>query len=216
MTRDAGRKLIPCDHSIENRCILRQSLIQRVRKNLRIVAIAPHVSTFRPRGLQNDQLARIPHRKPPQQHLIEQGKDRRIRADAQRQGQNRNECKARVLPEHPQAVAHVLQERVHLCYPPPGAAFDFSAGAKIGNPEFRSALEGRQYHYFKRTRSKASHADMSDRITLSPTFNPSKISTVFTELRPNFTLTRVASDPSSVTLKIPIVLFSCPCTGRPT
>ena len=84
MTRNARRKRIPRDHSIENRRILRQSFIERVRENLRIVAIAPHVPAFRSRRLQNNQFARIPNRQPPQQHLIEQGKDRRIRADAQR------------------------------------------------------------------------------------------------------------------------------------
>src|SRR5207253_7839264 len=121
MARNARRKRIPRDHSIENRRILRQSFIERVRENLRIVAIAPNVPAFRSRRFQNDQFGRIPNRQPPQQYLIEQGKDRRIRADAQRQRQNRNEGKARILPEHPQAVAHVLQERVHLYHPPPGA-----------------------------------------------------------------------------------------------
>ena len=47
-----------------------------------------------------------------------------------------------------------------------------------------------------RTRSNASHADMSDRITLSPTFRPDRTSTVLTELRPSFTCTRVAPLPS--------------------
>src|SRR3989454_11244717 len=57
---------------------------------------------------------------------------------------------------------------------------------------------------------------MSERITLSPTCNPDTTSTAFTETRPSFTLTRVASLPSGVNLKIPMVLSACPCTGRPT
>src|SRR5580698_1032494 len=73
-----------------------------------------------------------------------------------------------------------------------------------------------RYGYFSRIRSKASQADISDKITLSPTFNPSKISIVLTELRPSFTFTRVASELSSVSLKSPIVLSDCPCTGLPT
>ena len=51
--------------------------------------------------------------------------------------------------------------------------------------------------HFKRTRSCASHALMSERITLSPGLRPSRISTVFTELLPSLTLTRTASSPSS-------------------
>jgi len=43
-----------------------------------------------------------------------------------------------------------------------------------------------------------------------------RISIVFTELRPNFTLTRTASDPSPIILKIPIVPAPCPCAGLPT
>src|SRR5580658_10811731 len=73
-----------------------------------------------------------------------------------------------------------------------------------------------RYGYFSRMRSKASQADISDKITLSPTFSPSTISIVFTELRPSFTFTRVASELSSVSLKSPIVLSDCPCTGLPT
>src|ERR1700730_9498072 len=70
--------------------------------------------------------------------------------------------------------------------------------------------------YFSRIRSTLSHCDMSDRMTLSPTCNPERISIVVTELRPNFTLTREASEPSSEILKRLIVLSCWPCTGRPT
>src|SRR6266581_1333843 len=213
MTRNACCKLKSRQHSIENRRVLRQPLVQRIGKNLRIVSITPNMSAFRSGRLQNDQLPGIPDRKPPQQHLIEQGKDRRVRADAQRQRQNGNKRKAGILPKHPQAVAHVLQERVHLFFPP-ASPLRFPSGRR--NRESLSTLEGQQFYYFKRTRSKLSQADMSERITLSPTFNPSSTSIVFTELRPNLTLTRTASDPSSIILKIPIVLSACPCTGLPT
>src|SRR5580692_7146773 len=63
--------------------------------------------------------------------------------------------------------------------------------------------------YFSRTRSKASQqVDMSDRMTVSPTLRPDSTSTVFTELRPSFTWTRVAPLPSGSTLNRPTVLSS--------
>src|ERR1051325_11111612 len=55
--------------------------------------------------------------------------------------------------------------------------------------------------YLNRTRSKLSHCDMSERITLSPGCKPCRTSTWFTELRPSFTFTRTASAPSSTNLK---------------
>ena len=65
-------------------------------------------------------------------------------------------------------------------------------------------------------RSYWSYCDMSERITWSPTFRPSLISMVFTELRPNVTFTLLAYLPSGSSLKSVTVLFSCPNTGRPT
>src|SRR5882724_11847157 len=53
-------------------------------------------------------------RQTPQQDLIQEGKNCRIRADSQRQRQDRYEREARILRQHPQAVSHVLPERVHL------------------------------------------------------------------------------------------------------
>src|SRR5260370_18333216 len=57
------------------------------------------------------------NRKPPQHHLVQNRKDRRVRPDAQRKGKNGNEGKSRILRQHPQAVAYVLQERLHLQSP---------------------------------------------------------------------------------------------------
>ena len=54
-------------------------------------------------------------------------------------------------------------------------------------------------------RSKVSMEDMSERITLSPTLRPWRISTVLTEVLPSLTLTRTASEPSSTSLKRPMV-----------
>src|SRR4029079_998955 len=69
--------------------------------------------------------------------------------------------------------------------------------------------------YFSRTRSNASHPDMSDKITLSPAWRPATTSTVLTELLPSVTCTRLASAPVASTLKMPTVLCSCPNAGRP-
>src|SRR6266566_3750148 len=162
------------------------------------------MSMFRSGRLQHHQLARIPHRQPPQQHLIEQGEDRRVCTDAQRERHNGNEAKTRIFREH----SHLQSSA--------GTRRDFLAGTEKRESSIPKRARRATHRYFRRIRSKLSQADMSERITLSPTFNPSRSSTVFTELRPNLTLTRTASDPSSMILKIPIVLFSCPCTGRPT
>src|SRR5580698_4259871 len=79
-------------------------------------------------------------------------------------------------------------------------------------------VAGRRNHtaYFSRMRSTLSHCDMSDRMTLSPTCKPDRISTVLTELRPSFTFTRSASLSSGITLNRLIVASVWPCTGRPT
>src|SRR2546421_3499135 len=61
-----------------------------------------------------------------------------------------------------------------------------------------------------RTRFWLSCWVMSVKITLSPTCKPSRISTRLTEVRPSLTVTRLASLPSGVYLKIPMVLFSWP------
>ncbi len=47
MTRNARRKLKPRQHPAENRRVLRQPFVERVRKNLRIVSITPNMSAFR-------------------------------------------------------------------------------------------------------------------------------------------------------------------------
>src|SRR6266849_5138336 len=167
--------------------------------------------TLRSGRLQHHQLFGISHRQSAQQDLVQQGKNSGIRANPQRQREDRDQRKARVLGQHPQAVPHVLQKRVHLFNPPRAPAAISYRAQKSGPHASAAPSKGSSYYYFNRTRSKLSQADMSERITLSPTFNPSKISIVFTELRPNFTLTRTASAPSSMILKIPIVLFSCPC-----
>src|SRR5258706_5389242 len=69
---------------------------------------------------------------------------------------------------------------------------------------------------FKRSRSKASHAEVSDKITWSPACRPSRISTVLTEERPSFTCTRTAFAPWSARRNRPTTLCSCPKAGRPT
>src|SRR5690242_7329769 len=67
-----------------------------------------------------------------------------------------------------------------------------------------------------RMRSTLSERDMSERITVSPSCNPSRIWIEFTDARPTFTGTRTAPLPSESSLKRLRVLFSCPNAGRPT
>ncbi len=57
-------------------------------------------------------------------------------------------------------------------------------------------------------------ADMSDRMTLSPSFRPSVISIALTEARPNFTWTREASFPSASRRKSVDWLLGCDDAGR--
>src|SRR5579871_2364203 len=64
-------------------------------------------------------------------------------------------------------------------------------------------------------RSTFSQFDMSERMTLSPTLNPSRTSIAFTDERPSLTLTRTASVPSLTSLNRKMEAFSPPCTGRP-
>src|SRR6185503_18925584 len=73
-----------------------------------------------------------------------------------------------------------------------------------------SGLGRKQGYLLRRTRDTLSHWDMSEMITLSPTAMPLSTSTVFTEARPSFTFTRVASLPSSLTLNRPTVLSAEP------
>src|SRR5690242_18684995 len=75
---------------------------------------------------------------------------------------------------------------------------------------------GHRIHRLMRTRDTLSHCDMSEMITLSPTDRPCTTSMAFTDARPSFTLTRVASLPSGLTLKRPTVLSAEPYAGRPT
>src|SRR5260370_11179951 len=81
---------------------------------------------------------------------------------------------------------------------------DPGSGGHSGPPRYLSLM-----------RSKASYADMSERITWSPTLSPDSTSTVLTELRPSFTCARSADDPSTEILNSPTTLCSWPNAGRP-
>src|SRR5207253_11029576 len=72
----------------------------------------------------------------------------------------------------------------------------------------QQTANGGRNDQFNLIRSYASQADMSERITWSPTFRPSKISMKLTELRPSLTCTRTALLRSSTTLKRLTVVFS--------
>src|SRR2546427_7166062 len=74
----------------------------------------PPRSTLFPYTRSSDLLARIPNRKPSQQHLIEQGKNRGVRANAQRQCQNRNRRKSRMLRQRSEEHTSELQSQSNL------------------------------------------------------------------------------------------------------
>src|SRR5215472_5601737 len=139
-------------------------------------------------------------RKGMEQHRIYHAKQRRVRSDAQGQSDDGDDGERWVLRQHSHAVVQILPERVHQHLPAPVNRVIFKF---CPDPSYE---EEYLLSYLRRIRSKASHCDISERITLSPTFKPSRISMVFTELRPNLTFTRTASAPSSTSLKSPMVL----------
>jgi hypothetical protein len=49
----------------------------------------------------------------PQQHAVDDRKDRRVRADAQRERENGDRREAGLLEQHPKSVPNVLPERFH-------------------------------------------------------------------------------------------------------
>jgi len=75
MTRDAGLKWIFDAITPLNTAVFFASPYKAGTKKSRIVAIAPHVPRFGPGDFRMT-TRRIPNRKPSQQHLIEQGKNR--------------------------------------------------------------------------------------------------------------------------------------------
>src|SRR6202000_1085775 len=153
---------------------------------------------------------------------VDHAEDRRIRANSKRERQHDDRGESRLLREHTKCEANILPQAVHQVVAPrlrqvAVVSVKVSAGA---DDRRRSALNARApiaatATYFSRMRSTLSHCDISERMTLSPTFKPDKISTVFTELRPSFTLTRSPSVSSGMTLKRLMVASVWPCTGRP-
>ena len=63
---------------------------------------------------QPDQLLGMADRQRPQQRLIEQGENRGVGADAQRQRQHRNDGKARRLQQLANSVTKVEKDGVHI------------------------------------------------------------------------------------------------------
>ena len=59
-----------------------------------------------------DQLARVLDRQQAQQHLVDQGEDRRVGRDAERERQDGGGGEARIEPQQTDAVPDVLTERL--------------------------------------------------------------------------------------------------------
>ena len=60
----------------------------------------------------DDERRGIGNRQRAEQHGVDQAEDRRVRADAERERQNRDRAEARALPEHPDGVFEVLKKHV--------------------------------------------------------------------------------------------------------
>ena len=65
-------------------------------------------------GIDGDQAIRLPVGERIEQHAIHHGKQRGIRADAERQRENRNRRKARRFGYHAEAVTNILQKGIHV------------------------------------------------------------------------------------------------------
>ncbi len=63
---------------------------------------------------QNRDLRRIFHRKRAQQKSVYHAEDRGVRADAEGQGDDRDNQKARIFQQHAGAIANVLQQCFHF------------------------------------------------------------------------------------------------------
>ena len=75
--------------------------VHRVGKHIVAGAVAVLVAD----QIQQHELLRILHRQRAQKNLIEQSENRGVRADPQRQSEDRDRCKAGRLAEHPRAKA---------------------------------------------------------------------------------------------------------------
>src|SRR5205823_14923218 len=71
------------------------------------------MATLRARRFQDDELFWILDREPAQEHLIQERENGGVRADSQSEGHYRNCGEPRILQQHPEAVSHVLPQRVH-------------------------------------------------------------------------------------------------------
>jgi len=183
-----------------------------VRKNLRIV---PSLHTCPRFGPGDFRMTSSPGFRPVAvaTTLDSAGKDRCIRANAQREGKNGNARKPGILRQHPQAVRTscksvciltILRERpLRLLTGRRNREPSIPKRPRrhqifISSAPGRSCPRGhiRQDHFVSDLQSLH---DL-DRVHRTP---------------PNFTLTRTASDPSSMILKIPIVLSAAHAPAAP-
>ena len=112
-------------HSREDRVLVAEVAVHRVGKGL-IGEEGAHVGTG---AVEQHQLLGASDGQEAQEDLIEEGEDRRVGADAEAQRGHHEKAEARVLAEHPERVAQVLDDSFHESSPAPRSRGPCQAGA---------------------------------------------------------------------------------------
>src|SRR5579864_805499 len=82
-----------------------------------------------------DDAVRLGVRQRPQQDRVDDGEDRRVSADAQRERQDRHRGEAGTLPQYPHCIKKILKEILDAIHPSPIAAFLFPLFESIHGAE---------------------------------------------------------------------------------
>ena len=100
------------EDAVEDVGLVVQILEERVRLQ---VAAAPPVADERALPVQEDELPGIPNREHAKQRLIDQGKDRRVRANAKTDRQQRRQRESAILPQRTKTQTDVAQRSWRSC-----------------------------------------------------------------------------------------------------
>src|ERR1700735_810271 len=116
------------------------------------------------------------HRQLPQQDGIEHAENRRVRANTQRQGKHRNRSKSRILDQHPDSVANVLQQCSHFPLPANASRCKLPAAnnAKTPAPVLPKKFSAAPLAKICNARSGLAYTDTLRVPTVSSTIRPSK------------------------------------------
>ena len=97
----------------EHRVLVAEVLEHGVRQRGQEVAVVVGRSREGAGAVEHDQPLGLVHREGPQHHLVHQGEDGGVRADAQGQGEHDDEGEAGALREGPKREAQVLSQLIH-------------------------------------------------------------------------------------------------------